>query len=93
MEQAIYADKIKLLYVSPEKLLTREFYGLMQSVKLNLIAIDEAHCISAWGHDFRPEYTQLNFLKNRFPDIPLIALTATADKVTRKDILNQLQAS
>ncbi|MDX2303987.1 MAG: DNA helicase RecQ [Microscillaceae bacterium] len=91
VEQDALSGKLKLLYVSPEKLLTRDFYNLMLSLEINLIAIDEAHCISAWGHDFRPEYTQLRFLKNKFPAVPIIALTATADKVTRKDILTQLQ--
>jgi len=82
--------KTKILYVSPERLLTRDFYYFMQEISISLFAIDEAHCISAWGHDFRPEYTKLSFLKKSFPNLPIIALTATADRLTRKDIENQL---
>jgi ATP-dependent DNA helicase RecQ len=83
--------QIKLLYVSPEKLVAQDFITMMKAAKVSLFAIDEAHCISAWGHDFRPEYTQMRFLKAQFPNIPMLALTATADKTTRKDILDQLQ--
>ncbi len=83
-------EQLKLLYVSPERLLTRSFYQLMQQMNISLFAIDEAHCISSWGHDFRPEYTKMKFLKNSFPNVPIMALTATADKLTRKDILTQL---
>ncbi len=88
--EAVKRAEIKLLYVSPEKLLTRDFYNLIKSIKVNLFAIDEAHCISSWGHDFRPEYTKMKFLKTHFKDVPVIALTATADKVTRSDIATQL---
>ncbi len=90
VEEEFYQSQIDLLYVSPEKLLSQEFFPLLKRAKVNLFAIDEAHCISSWGHDFRPEYTKLGFLKAQFPDIPLIALTATADKITRKDIVDKL---
>ena len=80
---------LKLLYISPEKLLA-ELPVLSQQVKVSLIAIDEAHCISQWGHDFRPEYTQLKVLRQEFPNVPVMALTATADKITRQDIIRQL---
>lgn len=82
---------LKLLYVSPEKMVSQQFQPFLKSLKISLIAVDEAHCISAWGHDFRPEYTQLQFLKQQFSTVPMMALTATADKITRKDIQTQLQ--
>ena len=81
---------LDLLYVSPEKLASQDFQSIVSVAKISLFAIDEAHCISSWGHNFRPEYRQLRFLKSNFPNIPVIALTATADKVTRKDIGEQL---
>lgn len=80
---------IRLLYISPERLMA-ELDGLLQEMDISLFAIDEAHCISQWGHDFRPEYNRLSVLKNYFPKVPLMALTATADKLTREDIVNQL---
>lgn len=84
------AGTLKLLYLSPEKALAEIEY-LLKYIKISLFAIDEAHCISQWGHDFRPEYTQLGQLRGKFPDTPMMALTATADKITRQDILKQLQ--
>lgn len=86
IEQKAANGKLKLLYVSPEKLLSAGFLSLLKTWKISLFAVDEAHCISQWGHDFRPEYAQLKILKANFPNIPIIALTATADRVTRRDI-------
>lgn len=88
----VYGGQIKLLYISPERLLS-EIDNWSQALKVSLIAIDEAHCISQWGHDFRPEYTKLSVLKQRFPQVPIMALTATADKITRDDIVKQLGIS
>ena len=91
IENQLFRGELKLLYVSPEKAVSQGFISMLKSLPLSLIAIDEAHCISSWGHDFRPEYTQLGFLKQQFPTIPIIALTATADKLTRRDITEQLK--
>jgi ATP-dependent DNA helicase RecQ len=85
-----HMKEIKLLYVAPERFANESFLKFLNSIDLNLIAIDEAHCISEWGHDFRPDYRNLNQLKILFPKVPIIALTATATEKVRKDILNQL---
>ena len=77
---------LKLLYVSPEKLLAEGFLNFIGRLNVSMFAVDEAHCISSWGHDFRPEYTQLRILRERFPQVPIIALTATADRLTQRDI-------
>ncbi|MFN0277300.1 MAG: DNA helicase RecQ [Pyrinomonadaceae bacterium] len=90
--QDIRSSKLKLLYVAPERLLQSgdRFLDFLKGIKVSLFAIDEAHCISSWGHDFRPEYLQLAALKREFSQIPLIALTATADKLVRRDIIEKL---
>ncbi|MGN0229981.1 MAG: DNA helicase RecQ [Muribaculaceae bacterium] len=82
--------EIKILYISPERLMA-EIARIRNSVKVSMIAIDEAHCVSQWGHDFRPEYTQLGVLTEYFPHVPILALTATADKITKGDIVEQLR--
>ncbi|HET6244712.1 MAG: DNA helicase RecQ [Bacteroidetes bacterium] len=87
--QKCLKGEIKLLYLSPEKTVSA-LNSFLSQLNLSLIAIDEAHCVSQWGHDFRPEYTRLKSLREKFPEVPIIALTATADKVTRKDIITQL---
>ena len=89
LRRACMEGKLKLLYISPEKLLAEANY-LLRDMHISLFAIDEAHCISQWGHDFRPEYTQMGILHQQFPQVPIIALTATADKITREDIIKQL---
>ncbi len=93
-EEAIMMGKVKLLYVAPERLLSERFLPLLDFVKEKIglagFAIDEAHCVSEWGHDFRPEYRQMRSLRQRYPDIPTIALTATATDRVRADIIQQL---
>lgn len=90
LRRACIEGKLKLLYISPEKLIAEADY-LLRDMNISLFAVDEAHCISQWGHDFRPEYTQMGLLHRSFPRVPIIALTATADKITREDIVRQLQ--
>lgn len=89
LRRACTESRLKLLYISPEKLLAEANY-LLRDMHISLFAIDEAHCISQWGHDFRPEYAQMGILHQLFPHVPIIALTATADKITREDIIRQL---
>ena len=89
LRRACIEGRLKLLYISPEKLLAEKDY-LLRDMHISLFAIDEAHCISQSGHDFRPEYTQMGMLHQQFPQVPIVALTATADKITREDIVRQL---
>jgi len=90
IEQQLLRGELDLLYVAPERLMTGRFLNLLERAPISIFAIDEAHCVSQWGHDFRPEYIQLSVLHERFPDIPRIALTATADEATRKEIIQRL---
>ncbi|MBN8767220.1 MAG: DNA helicase RecQ [Thiobacillus sp.] len=90
VEREFVSGQLKLLYVAPERLLTPRFQSLLEQARIALFAIDEAHCVSQWGHDFRPEYLGLSALHERFPDVPRIALTATADTATRAEILTRL---
>jgi ATP-dependent DNA helicase RecQ len=90
VEQQVRNGELDLLYVAPERLMMARTLDLLEQVELSLFAIDEAHCVSQWGHDFRPEYIRLSVLHERFPKIPRIALTATADEATRKEIIERL---
>jgi ATP-dependent DNA helicase RecQ len=90
MERSLLAGELDLMYVAPERLLTPRFIDLLERIPIALFAIDEAHCVSQWGHDFRPEYRQLSILHERFPRVPRIALTATADTPTRGEIVERL---
>ncbi|MBP7529235.1 MAG: RecQ family ATP-dependent DNA helicase [Syntrophorhabdaceae bacterium] len=91
IEQQAVEGRLDLLYVAPERLVTESFMGLLNRIKVCLFAIDEAHCVSQWGHDFRPEYLELGVLAGMFPDVPRAALTATADETTRKEIIDKLR--
>jgi ATP-dependent DNA helicase RecQ len=90
VEARLVAGDLDLLYIAPERLLTPRCLGLLGRARIALFAIDEAHCVSQWGHDFRPEYIGLSVISERFPDVPRIALTATADDLTRKEIVERL---
>src|SRR6201995_1488051 len=89
-ERAVRNPPLGLVYVSPERLMTQRCLELLSDTRVALFAVDEAHCISQWGHDFRQEYQQLSILKERFPGVPVMALTATADGPTLRDIIAQL---
>lgn len=91
VERALVDGGLDLLYVAPERLLTPRFLSLLDRAKIALFAIDEAHCVSQWGHDFRREYRELTVLHERWPDVPRIALTATADPPTQREIAERLQ--
>src|ERR1700756_169301 len=93
VERRFAAGALKLLYVAPERLLMPRCLDLLESTPLALFAVDEAHCVSQWGHDFRPEYRQLTILHERFPTVPRIALTATADTPTQREIVEHLNLS
>ncbi len=90
VEQALLAGELDLLYVAPERLMTERMMDLLTRSRLALFAIDEAHCVSQWGHNFRPEYLKLSALHERFPEVPRVALTATADAPTSKEIADTL---
>ncbi|VAX12209.1 ATP-dependent DNA helicase RecQ, partial [hydrothermal vent metagenome] len=90
IEQQLATGELDLLYVAPERLMTESFLNLLDRSPLALFAIDEAHCVSQWGHDFRPEYIQLSVLHQRYPQVPRLALTATADETTREEIIQRL---
>src|ERR1700761_6997582 len=90
VEQRLLAGDLDLLYIAPERLLTPRCLALLDKARIAVFAIDEAHCVSQWGHDFRPEYIGLSVISERFPDVPRIALTATADELTRREIVDRL---
>lgn len=90
IKSQLVKNHIRLLYVAPERIMLPQFFDFLQQLSISMIAIDEAHCISEWGHDFRPEYRKLNLLKSQFPNVPLIALTSTATPLVQSDIINQL---
>jgi ATP-dependent DNA helicase RecQ len=91
IERLVRTGELDLVYVAPERLMTERCLNLFQDSKISLFAIDEAHCVSQWGHDFRPEYIKLSVLHEQFPNVPRIALTATADPQTRAEIVHRLQ--
>jgi ATP-dependent DNA helicase RecQ len=93
VKQKLRNNELDLLYVAPERLVMKDFLEMLDEIKISLFAIDEAHCVSQWGHDFRPDYIALSLLAKRYEDVPRIALTATADKPTRKDIVERLDLS
>ena len=93
VEQALVAGELDLLYIAPERLNQERTLSLLQRSPIALFAIDEAHCVSQWGHDFRADYLQLSILHESFPDVPRIALTATADARTRAEIIHRLDLS
>ena len=90
IEQALLGGELDLLYIAPERLVQPQMLALLKRARISLFAIDEAHCVSQWGHDFRVDYLQLNLLHTEFPDVPRIALTATADTRTREEIIQRL---
>lgn len=90
IKSQLVKNHIRLLYVAPERIMLPQFFDFLHQLSISMIAIDEAHCISEWGHDFRPEYRKLNLLKSQFPNVPLIALTSTATPLVQSDIINQL---
>jgi len=90
IQKQLLEKKIKILYVAPERLALESFRDFLRNLKMDLIAVDEAHCISEWGHDFRPDYRNLKFIKKQFSGVPIIALTATATPEVQKDIIKQL---
>ncbi|MCK4525095.1 MAG: DNA helicase RecQ [Candidatus Andersenbacteria bacterium] len=90
IQEKVIAGKVKILYVAPERLVLQNFQNFLKTANIKLIAVDEAHCISEWGHDFRPDYRNLKLFKSQFPGVPIIALTATATPKVREDIIKQL---